>query len=376
MQRTVLVVNCGSSTVKYRLIAADESRTLLGGLEEVSGGRGHRAAFERIGAAVAQSGTLADGALAVIGHRVVHGGERFRAPARIDAEVVAAIRELALLAPLHNPVNLIGIEVCAETFPGVPQVAVFDTAFHQSLPPHAFRYAVPDAWYRRFGVRRYGFHGTSHRYVAGRAAEALGRPPAALNLITLHLGNGASAAAIRGGRCVDTSMGLTPLEGLVMGTRSGDLDPAVPLFVQRELGLSAEAAATALNEDSGLLGLAGTGDMRELLAREEAGDERARLALELYAYRIRKYVGAYVAVLGHVDGLVFTGGVGENAARVRSLACAGLDALGITLDERANAAAEGEVAEIGAAGRPVRALMVRTNEELQIAREALATLGG
>jgi acetate kinase len=373
MQSTVLVINCGSSSVKYQLFAVDEARRLTGGSEEVPA-QDHRAAFVRIGAALRGSGALEAGRLTAIGHRVVHGGERFQAPARIDADVCAAIRELAPLAPLHNPANLIGIEVCREAFPGVPQVAVFDTAFHQTLPPHAFRYAVPDAWYQRFGVRRYGFHGTSHRYVAERAAEALGHPLAALNLITLHLGNGASAAAIRAGRCVDTSMGFTPLEGLVMGTRSGDLDPAIPLFVQRAAGLAPEAVDAALNEDSGLSGLAGTSDMRDLLAREQAGDERACLALELYCYRIRKYVGAYCAVLGRVDALVFTGGVGENAARVRSLACAGLEPLGIALDERANAAAVAEISEIGRAGAPVRTLVVRTNEELQIAREALAAL--
>ena len=373
MQSTVLVINCGSSTVKYQLLAADAGRLLAGGVEEVPA-RDHRGAFGRIGAALSRSGALAAGSPAAIGHRVVHGGERFQAPARIDAAVCAAIRELAVLAPLHNPANLIGIEVCREAFPDVPQVAVFDTAFHQTLPAHAYRYAVPEAWYRRFGVRRYGFHGTSHRWVAERAAEALGRPLAALNLITLHLGNGASAAAIRAGRCVDTSMGLTPLEGLVMGTRSGDLDPAVPLFVQRAAGLAPEAADAALNESSGLLGLAGTSDMRELLAREDAGDARARLALELYCYRIRKYLGAYSAVLGRVDAVVFTGGIGENSARVRSLACTGLELLGIAVDERANGAAAGEVAEIGSPGTPVRALVVRTNEELQIARETLATL--
>ena len=373
MQSTVLVVNCGSSTVKYQLFAVDEARRLAGGLEEVRA-QDHREAFVRVGAALRGSGVLEAGRLAAIGHRVVHGGERFHAPALIDTRVREAIRELAPLAPLHNPANLIGIEVCLDAFPGVPQVAVFDTAFHQTLPPRAFRYAVPDAWYRRFGVRRYGFHGTSHRYVAERAAEALGRPLAGLNLITLHLGNGASAAAIRAGRCVDTSMGFTPLEGLVMGTRSGDLDPAIPLFVQREAGPTAEAVDAALNEDSGLRGLAGTSDMRELLAREQAGDERACLALELYCYRIRKYVGAYCAVLGRVDALVFTGGVGENAARVRSLACADLDTLGIALDERANAGDAGDAAEIGRAGMPVRVLVVRTNEELQIAREALAAL--
>jgi acetate kinase len=369
MQSAVLVINCGSATVKHQLLAEDGAR-LAGGVEEVQGG--HRAAFGRIAGALRRAGERA--ALAAIGHRVVHGGERFHAPAVIDDAVCAEIRALARLAPLHNPANLIGIEVCREAFPGVPQVAVFDTAFHQTLPPHAFRYAVPEAWYERFGVRRYGFHGTSHRFVAERGAEWLGRPLASLSLITLHLGNGASAAAIRGGRCADTSMGLTPLEGLVMGTRSGDLDPAVPLYVQREAGLDAAGVDAALNHESGLLGLAGTADVRELLAREAAGDARARLALEVYCQRIRKYVGAYLAVLGRADALVFTGGVGENAARVRSLACAGLDALGIALDERANAAAAGEVAEIGRPGMPVRVLVVRTNEELQIARETLAAL--
>jgi acetate kinase len=370
MQSAVLVINCGSATVKYQLLAEDGAR-LAGGVEEVRD-EGHREAFVHIAGALRRAGEQA--ALAAIGHRVVHGGERFVAPARIDEAVCAEIRGLTRLAPLHNPANLIGIEVCRDAFPGVPQVAVFDTAFHHTLPPHAFRYAVPEAWYERFGVRRYGFHGSSHRFVAERAAERLVRPLAALNLITLHLGNGASAAAIRGGRCVDTSMGTTPLEGLVMGTRSGDLDPAVPLFVQREAGLDAAGADAALNHASGLLGLAGTGDMRELLAREAAGDARARLALDVYCHRIRKYVGAYLAVLGRVDALVFTGGVGENAARVRSLACAGLDALGIALDERANAAVAGDLAEIGRAGAPVRTLVVRTNEELQIAREALAAL--
>jgi acetate kinase len=370
MQSAVLVINCGSATVKHQLLAEDGAR-LAGGVEEVRDG-GHREVFRRIGGALQRAGERA--ALAAIGHRVVHGGERFQAPAVIDDAVCAEIRALARLAPLHNPANLIGIEVCRETFPRVPQVAVFDTAFHQTLPPHAFRYAVPEAWYERFGVRRYGFHGTSHRFVAERAAAWLGRPAASLNLITLHLGNGASAAALRAGRSVDTSMGLTPLEGLVMGTRSGDLDAAVPLHVQREAGIDAVAADDALNHESGLLGLAGTGDMRELLAREAAGNVRARLALDVYCHRIRKYVGAYLAVLGHADALVFTGGVGENAARVRSLACAGLDALGIALDERANDAAAGEVAEIGRSGMPVRVLVVRTNEELQIARETLAAL--
>ena len=388
----VLVVNSGSSSVKYQIVAPDEARRLAagvlerigeeparwthrvaGGLERVRDVRAadHREAFLHIAGELQAAGGTS---LAAIGHRVVHGGARFEAPTRIDAAVLRAIRELATLAPLHNPANLIGIELCADAFPGVPQVAVFDTAFHQTMPPRAYRYAVPEDWYRRLGVRRYGFHGTSHRYVAERAAGALGRAPDACSLITLHLGNGASAAAVERGRCVDTSMGLTPLEGLVMGTRSGDLDPAIPLHLQRVDGLSAAQVDAALNGEAGLAGLCGTNDVREILAREEAGDERAKLALDVYAYRVRKYVGAYSAVLGGVDALVFTGGVGENAARVRALACAGLERLGIALDESANAAASGELCEIGRAGAPVRVFVVRTDEELQIAREALAVV--
>jgi acetate kinase len=391
----VLVVNSGSSSIKYQVVAPDEAGPRSGGVLERIGeplarwtehaagepervrqvkAADHREAFAQIaGALRAAGGTSAD-ELAAVGHRVVHGGERFQAPTRIDAAVLRAIRELASLAPLHNPANALGIEVCLDAFPDVPQVAVFDTAFHHTLPPRAFRYAVPEPWYQRHGVRRYGFHGSSHRFVAERAAEALGRPLAACNLITLHLGNGASAAAIEGGRCVDTSMGMTPLEGLVMGTRSGDLDPAVPLYLQRAGGVSAGDVDAALNHASGLEGLAGTGDVRELLAREAAGDERAALALELYAYRVRKYVGAYTAVLGAVDALVFTGGVGENAARVRALACAGLERLGIALDDAANAAPAGAVHDIGRRGQRVRILVVRTDEELQIARETLAVL--
>jgi acetate kinase len=391
----VLVVNCGSSSIKYQLLAMrDERRLAVGLLERVGeasarlhhrrgdgpeqlhevAARDHEQGFRHIEAALA-AGRGADGsALVAIGHRVVHGGERFRAPVRIDAEVCREIRALAALAPLHNPANLVGIEACAAAFPGVPQVAVFDTAFHHTLPPRAFRYAVPEAWYRELGVRRYGFHGSSHRFVAERAAEALARPLASLNLITLHLGNGASAAAIERGRCVDTSMGLTPLEGLVMGTRSGDLDPAVPLFVQRALGLGPERVDELLNEASGLRGLCDSHDLREVLAREAAGDERARLALEVYVHRLRKYAGAYFAVLGRVDALVFTGGVGENAPRVRERVCAGLERLGIALDPGRNERATGPVAEIGSGAQTLRVLVVRTDEELQIAREALATV--
>jgi acetate kinase len=396
----VLVVNCGSSSIKYQLLAMDDGRMLAGGLLERIGetvsilrhraaqgtaplaesrreviARDHREAFRHIGAAL-RAGDVFTGAgeLAGIGHRVVHGGESFSEPTLIDSRVTESIRALSSLAPLHNPANLSGIEVCREAFPDVPQVAVFDTAFHQTMPPHAYRYAVPEEWYRDRGVRRYGFHGTSHRYVAERAADRLGRPSEQLNLITLHLGNGASAAAIEKGRCVDTSMGFTPLEGLVMGTRCGDLDPAVPLFIQKSAGLSAADVDRTLNQEAGLKGLCGTNDLREVLARELAGESRARLALELYGYRIKKYIGAYCAVLGTVDAVVFTGGVGENASQVRSLSCAGLERLGIALDEAANLLASRETREIGRAGLPVRVFVIPTNEELQIARETLAVV--
>jgi acetate kinase len=392
----VLVLNCGSSSIKYQLLAMGDERRLAAGVVERIGeagpllrhGRGderpeerevpardHREAFRHVADALRDDALGARPELAAIGHRVVHGGERLHAPILLDAAACSALRELSPLAPLHNPANLVGIEICLEAFPDVPQVAVFDTAFHQTLPPRAFRYAVPEEWYRRFGVRRYGFHGVSHRYVAERAASALRRPLAQLNLITLHLGNGASAAAIEAGRCIDTSMGLTPLEGLVMGSRSGDLDPAVPLHLERVAGLSAEEVDRALNQESGLRGLCGTNDVREILAREGAGDEQARLALEIYAYRLRKYLGAYAAVLGRLDAVVFTGGVGENAPRVRELACSGLERIGVGLDAGRNRSASGELCEIGRADLATRVLVVRTDEELQIARETIATAG-
>jgi len=388
-------VNCGSSSVKYQLIALPSERRLaVGEVERIgedgallrhgsSGGaqherpvaaRDHREALRHVADALRGSGErVSSPPLAAIGHRVVHGGERFGAPTPIDADFCSALRELSPLAPLHNPANLVGIEVCLAAFPEVPQVAVFDTAFHQTLPPRAYRYAIPEDWYRRYGVRRYGFHGVSHRYVAERAAAALARPLDSLHLITLHLGNGASAAAIEGGRCIDTSMGLTPLEGLVMGTRSGDLDPAVPLYLAREAQLAPDEIDRLLNHDSGLRGLCGTNDVREILAREAAGDGAAALALEIYAYRLRKYLGAYAAVLGRVDAVAFTGGVGQNAPRVRELACAGLERLGIELDVGRNRGASGELCEIGRSGLATRVLIVRTDEELQIAREAFAT---
>jgi acetate kinase len=282
---------------------------------------------------------------------------------------------LAALAPLHNPPNLLGIELAANAYSDLPQVAVFDTAFHHTLPEHAYRYAVPETWYREHHVRRHGFHGISHEYVAQRAAAHLGKPLSELNLITLHLGNGASAAAIQGGRCIDTSMGFTPLEGLVMGTRSGDLDPAIPLHVERVTGMGWKSLDHILNHECGLKGLTGVNDMREILQRAEAGDAAAKLALNMYCYRIRKYIGAYHAVLGRVDALVFTAGVGENAPPVRAQACAGLERLGIAIDDAQNGKAIDEIAEVHQPGQGVSVLVIRTNEELQIARQVRAALG-
>jgi acetate kinase len=397
----VLVINCGSSSVKYQLLdMAQAGRVLARGLVERIGeaqGRllqrwvddsgerelrreqaiaDHQRAFECIGAALSDdAGAVQHGSIDAIGHRVVHGGESFTEPARIDPTVVQGIRALAPLAPLHNPANLAGIEVCLRLFPSTVQVAVFDTAFHQSMPEHAYRYALPASWYAEHGVRRYGFHGTSHAYVAQQAAAHLGRPLTTLNLITLHLGNGASAAALSGGRCVDTSMGLTPLEGLIMGTRCGDIDPAIPFHVAKATGADAAELEACLNRDSGLKGICGLNDMREVQQRAAAGDEQAQLAIDMYCYRIRKYIGAYLAVLGHLDALVFTAGIGENSAQVRRNVCEGLEPLGISVDQQRNQAPREGVADIETPGAAVRVLVIPTNEEIEIARQTLACIG-
>lgn len=393
----ILVLNCGSSSLKYRLFDAASEQLVAAGIVERIGephsrhhharhdgartvdeidcevrAPSHREAFAQMQAAL-NGGIPPE--LAAVGHRVVHGGDQFSGPVQIDDRVRDVIRAMAALAPLHNPPNLLGIELAAQAYPALPQIAVFDTAFHHTLPEHAYRYAVPDTWYRDHHVRRYGFHGISHEYVAQRAAAHLGRPLTQLNLITLHLGNGASVAAIRGGRCIDTSMGYTPLEGLVMGTRSGDIDPAIPLHIEHATGMGWRAMNDVLNHECGLKGLTGVNDMREILQRVDAGDAAARLALDMYCYRIKKYIGAYSAALGFVDAVVFTAGVGENAPQVRSLACAGLERIGIGVDATANAAAIGELAEISRAGQSVRVLVVRTNEELQIAREVRRLMG-
>ena len=397
MTARVFVLNCGSSSLKYRVVDAEEGTAPASGLAErigqASGRLTHRAdgvdhVFERplrdhaaalktvLDAFDREGPSLSGLGLTAVAHRVVHGGSRFSAPVRIDDHVLATIRELSVLAPLHNPVNATGIEVARHAFPTLPHVAVFDTAFHQTLPPHAYTYAVPPHWTEEYGVRRYGFHGTSHAYVSRAAARLLGRRPQETNVIVLHLGNGASATAVAGGRSIDTSMGLTPLEGLVMGTRSGDVDPAVVAHLHRTAGLDSDEIDRSLNSSSGMLALTGHSDLREVQGLCAAGDERAELALQVYCYRIRKYVGAYMAALGRTDAVVFTAGIGENAADVRSRSLAGLEGLGVRLDEARNTARSRDARVISADGSPVAVLVVPTDEELEMARQAVSLLDG
>jgi acetate kinase len=396
----VAVINSGSSSVKYEVFESSDFSALSSGLLERIGesesqhthrsyeasGKvketvrrarvaNHEEGFRFILSMPAESAVIRNPAeLLGIGHRVVHGGEAFQEPVLIDEKVMEKIRELIPLAPLHNPANLLGIEAARQVFPGVPQVAVFDTAFHQSMPPHAFIYALPYSLYALHHVRRYGFHGTSHLWVAKKAATHLEKPLTSLNLITLHLGNGASVAAIRQGRSVDTSMGMTPLEGLVMGTRSGDLDPAIPFYLSRVTHTAYGDLEALLNKGSGLKGICGANDMREILKMADRGEPEAQLALELYCYRIKKYIGAYFAVLGQVDAVVFTGGIGENAIPIRKQCCQGLEGLGITVDDRKNEEAYAEVLEIQRDGAPIKVLAVRTKEEREIAEQTVATL--
>jgi acetate kinase len=374
----VLVLNTGSSSIKYQLFDMGDRSVLTSGLVERIGEAGsqvadHRQGFASSFEALESSGGLRD-PLAGIGHRVVHGGERFSAPALIDQQVVEAIREQVPLAPLHNPSNLLGIQVALAAFPATPQVAVFDTAFHRTMPPRAWRYALPRDLADRLRIRRYGFHGTSHAFVARKAAEHLGVPLAQLNLVTLHLGNGASVAAVAGGRCIDTSMGFTPLEGLVMGTRTGDLDPAIVFFLHREAGLPVGEIDELLNKQSGLKGLTGANDMREVERRAAAGDGPAREALEVYCYRARKYVGAYAAALGRVDALVFTAGIGEHSQSVRAGVCQGLERLGVRLDRARNGAPSHGPRTVSGDDSEVAVLVVPTNEELEIAEQTLAVV--
>lgn len=307
--------------------------------------------------------------ITAVGHRVVHGGETFQAPTIIDEKVIDAIKENIALAPLHNPHNLTGINVAKSIFSNSLHVAVFDTAFHQTIPKKAFLYAIPYELYEKHRVRRYGFHGTSHSYVAEKCSEYLGKNLNELDLITIHLGNGASMAALKRGKCVDTSMGMTPLEGLVMGTRSGDIDPAIPFYLADHLKMSFSEINTLLNKDSGLKGICKTNDMREVIEKRNRGDKLANVAFEAYSYRIKKYIGAYFAVLERVDCIIFTGGIGENASDIRHLSCQGLKKLGIEIDQNKNNETCTGIMEINSSNSEVRVLVVPTNEELKIAQE-------
>lgn len=408
----VLVLNCGSSTVKFQLIATD-----LESIEQNADRRLARGTVERIGgeaiitlqaegsAAHRSTAPMRDARSAVdliirwacsensgisevksvadvhaVGHRVVHGGERFTHSVLIDDEVLRGIEDCIDLAPLHNPANIKGIVAAREVFgPGIPEVAVFDTAFHQTLPDKAYLYALPYQFYRRHRIRRYGFHGTSHRYIAYRYRQLLGIKREETNVITLHLGNGCSAALIRGGDSVDTSMGLTPLEGLMMGTRSGDLDPAIVDFIAAKEGLTAQEVETLLNKQSGLIGISGlTNDMRELLDEErENDDRRARLAIEIFCYRVRKYIGAYLAAAGGAAAIIFAGGIGENSAEVRARICEGLEWMGLEIDAERNAAHTGGLEGlISKDGSRLAAYVIPTDEELLIARDTVRCVRG
>jgi acetate kinase len=392
----VLVLNCGSSSVKFQLVeasAAGVTRRRARGLVERIGGASIATFEADDGPSHRSTGRVPDHEAAVrhavewirqaeasveaVGHRVVHGGGRFTEPVVVDRAVERAIEELEALAPLHNAPSLAGIRAARATVgAGVPMVAVFDTAFHAALPEAAARYAIPHELAERHSIRRYGFHGTSYRWVVERYGELTGTPPDRATLVALHLGNGCSAAAIRGGRSIDTSMGFTPLEGLVMGTRAGDLDPALVGHLARRESVDVGEVERWLNERSGLLGVSGRSrDMRELLAAE-GDDPRARLAVEMFCYRARKYVGAYLAALGGADGVVFTGGIGEQAPEVRARICAGMAWCGLALDPVRNAAAVGREAPIGADGARMAAWVVPTDEERIIARDTVARLRG
>ncbi|SFK06173.1 acetate kinase [Desulfomicrobium apsheronum] len=398
----IFVVNSGSSSLKYQLLDMDNGAVMTTGLVERIGDTmgkvsqkswpgtdreaeverevafpDHRAAMHTVVDLVtgADTGVIASSAeINAIGHRVVQGGETLFQSTLIDDDVVEKIRENCHLSPLHNPANLVGIEVARELFAGVPQVAVFDTEFHQTMPAEAFMYPIPYELYEELKIRRYGFHGTSHRYVAQQAAAMLGKAEDEVNLVTLHLGNGCSMAAVRGGKCIDTSMGLTPLAGVMMGTRSGDIDPAILPFLMKEKGLSMDEVDSILNKQSGLKGICGMNDMRDIHSAADKGDKKAALAVDMFVYRIKKYIGAYYAVTGPLDALVFTAGIGENDEIVRARVCANLEHLGISIDPALNAGRKKVATAVQADGSKVAILVIPTNEELAIAKATLSVL--
>ncbi len=384
----VLVLNSGSSSIKFKLFDIEKEVLLLSGMIEQIGEKSshikiefdgkkleeresvpnHKAGLEIVDKMLIKSGLIKDfGDLSGIGHRVVHGGEKFSEPIIVDEKTIIEMEKLIPLAPLHNPANIEGIKSSMEHAPNVAQIAVFDTAFHSSLPKHSYMYALPYEIYEENGVRRYGFHGTSHHYVSKEAAKFLGIDYDKFNAITLHLGNGASMCAIQNGKSVDTTMGLTPLEGLIMGTRSGDLDPAILFYLSRIKGMSMDELDNLLNKRSGLKGICGNNDMREIGLMAKSGDERAKLALDMFSYRIKKYIGAYSAVLGRVDAIVFTGGIGENDMHTRERSCENLENLGIKLDKNRNNQRIKDISDISDNKSRVKVLVVPTDEELEIA---------
>lgn len=396
----ILVINCGSSSLKYQLLDMDTHHPLAKGLAERIGMAGsvltHRTAAGA--AAVAKKVIEADipdhkvgislvlealvhpeygvikglEDISAVGHRVVHGGEKFSHSVIVDEEVLQGLRECIELAPLHNPPNIAGIEACRKLMPGVPQIAVFDTAFHQTMPPYAYLYGLPYELYEKYKIRKYGFHGTSHKYVSQRAAILLRKPLAELKLISCHLGNGASIAAIKGGKSIETSMGFTPLEGLMMGTRSGDLDPAIVAFIMEKENLSSDEVNDFLNKKCGVLGVSGvSSDFRDIEEAALKGNYRAQLALQIFAHDVKKYIGAYAAVLNGVDAIIFTAGLGENSGSMRAGICANLDAFGIELDLEKNKI-RGEEVDISAPDAACRVLVIPTNEELMIASDTEA----
>ena len=393
----VLVINCGSSSLKYQLIDSETEAVLAKGLCERIGIDGrlvyqktgldkeiteaamptHKQAIQMVLDAIVNPKTGALKSLAevdAVGHRVVHGGEKFASSVVLTEEVLAQIEECNDLAPLHNPANLIGIRACQELMPNVPMVGVFDTAFHQTMPKKAYLYGLPHEYYEKYKVRRYGFHGTSHSFVSKRLVEYLGMDINNSKVIVAHLGNGASISAVVNGKCVDTSMGLTPLEGLVMGTRSGDIDPAIMEFIAKKENLDIEGVMEVLNKKSGVFGISGglSSDFRDLTDAMNAGDKKAKIAMDVFSYRVAKYIGSYAAAMNGVDDIVFTAGIGENVSYVREQVCSYLGYLGVELDPDANEKFRGEQGEITKPGCKVRVFVIPTNEELAIARETLA----
>ncbi|GAA4655429.1 acetate/propionate family kinase [Arthrobacter cryoconiti] len=372
----VLVINSGSSSLKYQVRDTTTDEVQANGLiERIGEGNGgpldHGAAMDLV--ATELEGVLARRPLDAVGHRVVHGGERFSEPVLINNEITRAIERLNPLAPLHNPANVLGIRAITAKWPELPQVAVFDTAFHRTLPEHAWRYAIPDSLYRKYGIRRYGFHGTSHEFVTGRAAQLLGIPVSEFNAVVAHLGNGVSLTAVQSGASIDTSMGFTPLEGLVMGTRSGDLDPSILVFLQRQ-GMSADEIDKLLNRDSGLKALAGDNDMRAIVDAAQSGDQRAAMALAVTSYRLAKYIGGYHVAVGGAQAIVFTAGIGENSSAFRQLVADRLGALGISLDSDANKVRSKQARVISAPDSAIPVLVVPTDEEAAIAEATLKVI--